>query len=738
MAEGEIQQIEITVEEIIYQNLETGFGVLQGSCEGRFITAVGAMATVEIGERLLLTGNFTEHPNFGAQFQVQVFERKLPTTVRAIEKFLSAGAIKGIGPVLAHRIVEKFGVRTLEEIENDPNCLREIEGISSSKLKKLCEEFEKLFGMRRLMIYLEGFGIKPTDSVKAWLLWGVMALDLIRSNPYRLCVPEIGISFMQADAMARQLEFSLDHYHRIHSGFVFILQHNAIQNGFTCVPQDALLQVAQTLLQVDRETLEKTLDQLLASGKLCAYYERKPFIFLPLYYTAETYIALRAAHMLKYSFEKPENLDAVIELEEERCGLTFERLQKRAIREAVCHHLFILTGGPGTGKTTILNAVISILEQQGKQVGLCAPTGRAAKRLAETSGHKAATIHRLLGVQRRPGKPSEFVHGQENKLKYDAVIIDEMSMVDSMLFYALLQAVKDDCKLILTGDKDQLPPVGAGNVFKDLLAGGDVPQITLKKIFRQSAQSLIVTNAHAVVKGEEVNLSAKDNDCFFLERTSYESAAATIAELYVKRLPKAYGYHALEDIQVICPSKKTLIGTVEMNKLLQKHINPAASNKEEFHYGNYTYRAGDKVMQIKNDYDIAWRKGAEEGQGIFNGDIGQIRNIYAKSRLFEIDFDGKVAMYSFDMAKEVDLAYAITIHKSQGNEFKAVIMPVLGNQSAFYNRNLLYTGMTRGKELLVLVGARKSIYEMIGRVQRSYRYTGIPYFMKEELKGEEC
>lgn len=726
-------QLDVCVEEIIYRNMESGFAVLSAMAGDHLLTVVGMLATVEAGEELSLTGQYTEHPSFGSQFRAETYQRKLPTTVRAIEKFLSSGAVKGIGPVLAKRIVERFGEKTLEKIEESPDCLREIQGISPSKLDKLSDEFEKLFSMRKLILFLEPFDIKPTDSVKAWLAWGVMALEIIKSNPYRLCSPEIGLPFLQIDEMAKQLSFESTNQHRILSALCYVLDYNAQNNGYTCVPRQALLSLTANLLELSSEDLEQPLDRFLESGKLCHDTFGKEMIFLPVFYAAEQYIALRVAQMLAGEPEEHPSIEAVIDLEEERCGLTFAKLQRRAIRDAVVNPFFILTGGPGTGKTTILNAVISILEQQGLSVGICAPTGRAAKRLAEVSDHKATTIHRMLGVQRQSGKEVQFVHNQENLLSYDAVLIDEMSMVDSLLFANLLRALKPDCKVILTGDCNQLPSVSAGNVLKDLLQSDCIPSVELKEIFRQSAESLIVTNAHAIVHGEFPNLKSKESDFFFLQRQTPEEVAKTIVGLAVKRLPNSYQYKPMEDIQVICPSRKTIIGTVELNQQLQRYLNPPCQDKSEFTYGAYTYRTGDKVMQVKNNYDIPWARGEEDGQGIFNGDIGIIRDIQPRAGVMQIEFDGRLASYTMEMARELELAYAITIHKAQGNEFRAVIIPVLGKNSEFYNRNLLYTGLTRAREIAILVGMPQCVSNMVQRVQVNYRYTGLKEFVRREV-----
>ena len=730
------QTLTYSVEQIVFKNEDSGFAVLQGIVGNLLITAVGERASVEVGEELTLHGTYVEHPSFGTQFQVVAYERKLPTTVQAILKFLSSGAIKGIGEVLAKRITEHFGEQTFERIEGDPACLAEVDGISYVKAKTLEKEFEKLFAFRRLLFFMKQNGLKETDGVRAWSKWGPMALDKVQLNPYCLCNKEIGISFTAADRVAKKLSFAQENSHRIAAGMEYVLAYNAKENGHTCVPEDQLLPLSERLLGLSRELLEESLESMLERGKL--YYAEfgKRMIFLPEFYLAEQYIAQRLAEMLKFFADEEEVLETIISLEEERMNVVFAKLQRKAIREAVSNRIFLLTGGPGTGKTTILNAVISILEQKGRRLAICAPTGRAAKRLSEVTEHEATTIHRLLGVQSRGEDKHEFVHHEGNLLEYDSIIIDEMSMVDSLLFCALLKAAPPHCQLILTGDFQQLPSVAAGNVLRELLNSDCLPSVELKEIFRQSARSLIVTNAHAIVRGELPELTNTQNDFFFLGRPTPESVATTIVDLCCRRLPNSYGYSPTEDIQVVCPSRKGLIGTVELNRALQKKLNPAKKGKAQFAYSAYTFREGDKVIQVRNNYDIVWTRGEEEGQGIYNGDIGTIVKIIRSANFLEIDFDGRIAAYTIDMAKELELAYAITIHKSQGNEFRVVVMPVMCGRSAFYNRNLLYTGITRAREQLILVGNSQSVANMTWQTRVNLRYTGLKEFLLREVMEE--
>lgn len=730
--------INYSVEEIIYRNEDTGFAVLQGMVGDSALITVGELFSIEEGETLFLTGFYVDHPSYGHQFKVKMFERSLPTTERSIKKFLSSGSLKGIGPVLAERIVNSFGSDTLKMIEEDPDCLSQIKGISPAKVEKIKDEFNKLFAMRKLINFIESYGLKSNISFKVWSKWGIFSLDIIQNNPYKLCDEDVGVSFSIVDKIAKELNITSDNSYRIFSGVEYILRYNAKENGHTCVPRVSILPIACSLLGVDSDCLEFELNEMIQRQKIYSYNMGKEMLFLPSYYVAEQYISRRISELVCFQEDiESELLETLIKLEEERMKIRFAKMQEKAIRESLCNNLFILSGGPGTGKTTILNAIISILEQKGLKITICAPTGRAAKRLSEITGREAMTIHRLLGVQRREEDRNEFVHNEKNLLKSDVIVIDEMSMVDSLLFCDILKAAKPECKLILTGDYHQLPSVSAGNVLKSLIFSECIPHVELKEIFRQSAESLIITNAHSIINNELPCLDKTDNDFFFLERNTPEMVAKTIVELVSYRLPNFYKYNVIQDIQIVCPSKKGLVGTININNEIQKIVNPKSNRKVEFSFGFYTFREGDKVMQVKNNYDINWTSKSEEGSGIFNGDIGIIRKINRPSRSIYIDFDGKIAEYTLDMAKEIELAYAITVHKSQGNEFKCVVIPVLSRSTDFYNRNLLYTAITRAKENVVLVGSRKTVSDMSRQVKVNYRYTGLKNFIIKSVIGDD-
>lgn len=730
--------INYSVEEIVYKNEDTGFAVLQGLVGDSALIAVGELFSVEEGEMLLLTGFYVDHPSYGNQFKVKMFERSLPTTERSIKKFLSSGSLRGIGPVLAERIVNSFGSDTLKIIEEDPDCLSKIKGISPAKIEKIKDEFNKLFAMRKLINFIESYGLKSNISFKVWSKWGIFSLDIIKNNPYKLCDEDVGVSFSVVDKIAKELNIMNNNSYRIFSGIEYILRYNAKENGHTCVPRISILPIACNLLGVDGDCLEAELSEMIHRKKIYSYNMSKEMLFLPSYYIAEQYISKRITELVCFQEDiQSEVLETLINIEEERMKIRFAQMQERAIKEALCNNLFILSGGPGTGKTTILNAIISILEQRGLKITICAPTGRAAKRLSEITGREAMTIHRLLGVQRREEDRNEFVHNEKNLLKSDVIVIDEMSMVDSLLFCDILKAAKLECKLILTGDYHQLPSVSAGNVLKSLISSECIPHIELKEIFRQSAESLIITNAHAIINNELPRLDKTDNDFFFLERQTPEFVVKTIIELVAFRLPNFYKYNIIQDIQIVCPSKKGLVGTVNINNEIQKIVNPKNNKKVEFKSGFYTFREGDKVMQIKNNYDIIWKSKLEEGTGIFNGDIGIIRKINKLNRSFQIDFDGKIAEYTLDMAREIELAYAITVHKSQGNEFKCVVIPVLNKSTDFYNRNLLYTAITRARENVILVGSQKTVADMSRQVKVNYRYTGLKSFIIKSVMGDD-
>ena len=724
-----------TVDSVTYRNDDNGFGVIVLDYGGDPLNVVGELGNVEEGEDLELTGSFTNHPKFGEQFKAEICIRSLPVEASAIQRYLAGGVVKGIGPVLAKKIVAKFGDKTLEIMESEPERLAEVEGITPIKAKSYAEEFEKVIGFRTLLMYFTDAKIPAVYGIRAWKKYGESALMLIDRNPYILCSYGIELPFLKAEEIARDKGIPEDSAFRLSAGVKYILEENA-DAGHTCLPQDKLTDLAARLLRVELSDVASAIGKEAEEENLYIYYKKdRPFVMLRDYYVAEDYIARRLAMMNSLSYDTRINYDEVIDIAERENGIFYADKQREAINTALSKGFMVLTGGPGTGKTTTLNAIISLYEQQGMKPLICAPTGRAAKRASDLTGYEAKTIHRLLGVK-AGGEIAGFEHNENNLLDCDAVIVDEMSMVDSLLFEALLRAIPIDCKLIMVGDSDQLPSVGAGNVLHDIIESKTVPVISLTEIFRQALESAIVTNAHKIVKGEMPELD-NSKDFFFLQRLDFEPAAELTVDLCETRLPKAYGLDPITDIQVLSPTRKGPLGTVELNKRLQSALNPPSRQKSEIKTFLYTFRTGDKVMQTKNDYEIEWKKGDEKGAGIFNGDIGVITRLNRLLGEIVIDFDGRVASYNVGMLENVELAYAATVHKSQGSEFDAVILPILGGYDKLYFRNLLYTAVTRAKKYLVIVGSKKRLEFMIGNNRRMNRYTCLRQMLIEESFGGE-
>lgn len=728
----ETEQISGTVEGIVCYKPETGFVVFDLDCGGELVTVVGELGTVEAGEEVSLTGSFSSHPTYGNQFRAQVCERRLPASVSAMRKYLGGGSFKGVGPALAARIVEAFGEYTIETIENDPKQLSRVKGVSEKLALEIGTQFQRAFGARKVMAGLQGFGLPAAIAVRAWKKWGVSAVEFVTENPYLLCDPDIGLDFAEADAVFLK-KGKADDVRRLKAGIKFVLVHN-LDNGHTCLPAERLLPAAAGVLG-ESDDMPDALEELVRRHELDEYYRNgRRFIYLPELFSAETSAAGRLRMMLHdLCDESDSSLDASISLLEEELGIEYDFLQRKALREAVRNHVFVLTGGPGTGKTTTLNALIRLLEQQGDTVMLAAPTGRAAKRLSELTGKEAKTIHRLLEVDYSSDDMHPvFRKNEKNPLKCDTLIVDEMSMVDSLLFDSLLKALSFSCRLVMVGDSDQLPSVGAGNVLHDLLASDILPSVTLNTIFRQAAESAIVTSAHDIVNGEYPYLESKDNDFFFMPRQSEAECAATVCQLCEKRLPRAYGLSPMWDIQVLCPGKRGEAGTWGLNIALQKVLNPPSPEKKEFTFNGRLFRQGDKVMQVRNNYDMVWKKDdGEMGRGIFNGDIGVIEKIDPMLRLMAIRFDDRIADYPFDNAGELDHAYAITVHKSQGNEFDAVIIPLMEVNSRLCFRNLLYTAVTRAKKLLIIVGDSRAVFSMVDNNKKTGRFTNLRYMLEE-------
>lgn len=723
-------ELQGTVEDVVFSNEETGFTVIDMSVDGELITAVGVLPTLSAGETLRVTGHWDYHHSFGRQFKIDECERQMPKTSADMLKYLSSGTIKGIGPKIAAKIVERFGEDTFNILENNPELLSTIKGISKDKALEMSEEFRRQFAIREVIIYLEKFGMTSNECVNVFKIFGARAIDIITENPYILCREPIGMSFDRADSIAANMSGDCYGTYRIKAGIVHIVRHN-LRNGHTCIPRDRIIEPAVSLLESDNDTIESIIDELLEDKQLvCESIDGREFLFMPHIFAYERSAAQRLSVMLK--FPPPKGKTSIknrIKSLESKFEIKYEDKQKQAITTALETGMLILTGGPGTGKTTTLNGIIELYERDGLKVALTAPTGRAAKRMSEITGKEARTIHRLLEVEWKDGDMPKFQRNLTNPLPYDAIIVDELSMVDIHLFASLLDAMKLGCRLIMVGDSDQLPAVGAGNVLHDLIDSGLIPVVALTEIFRQAMESLIVTNAHRIVKGENPELDINDNDFFFMNRPNVILTASTVIDLYTKRLPNAYGYDPLADIQILCPSRKGEVGSVNLNNALQKRINPPDEFKNEFIRNGRVFREGDKVMQIKNNYDIPWVRNKEHGTGIFNGDIGILTQIKPAVRLMKIRFDDREAIYTFDHANQLELAYAVTVHKSQGSEYEAVIIPACHVIPQLSYRNLLYTAVTRAKSKIIIVGTKEDIYSMVANDKKIKRYSGLRHFL---------
>ena len=717
--------VKAEVEKITYQNNVTGFTVAQLSSTGESLTAVGTMPDLEQGESVELCGTYVMHDTYGPQLRVQSYARVLPGDTAAIMRYLAGGAVKGIGPATARRIVARFGEDTLRILEEEPLRLGEIKGISKEKAAQLGEEFSRRKSISTVLAFFNAYGIDSAESLKVYAYYGQNAIESIRENPYRLCGPEIGLDFQRVDALAGRINTAYSVVERAKSGIEYVLRHNLL-NGHTCLPQEKLLKVASVLLEAPYTQLEDAVAELAAEGRIMVTgAEADRYIALAEYACSEDYIAARLQMICSFPVFSQKPVDKEIKAIEAQQGIQYAGQQKLAIRLAAENGIMILTGGPGTGKTTTVNAIIQILENRGLSVRLTAPTGRAAKRLQELCHREAQTVHRLLevaftGAQDKP----VFGRNENNPLPCDTLIIDEMSMVDVKLFEAILKALKLSCKLILVGDADQLPSVSAGNVLYDLIHAGKFPCVQLNEIFRQAQQSLIITNAHRIISGAMPDLQQKDRDFFFLPCAGPQ-VPRTVADLCCTRLPRAYGYSVWQDIQILCPTKITDCGTIALNNRIQAQLNgddmlPSITLK------GYTLRLGDKVMMTKNNYEVLWENTAgEAGTGVFNGDIGILAEVQAAAQTVKVQFEDRLATFMGEQILQLELAYAITVHKSQGCEFPCVILPLFATPEKLRYRNLLYTAVTRARERLILVGSEAVLRQMVENNRKNLRYSGL-------------
>lgn len=726
-----------SVEDVIYKNADNGYTVINLGCDEGLIAVVGNLGDVNEGERLSLRGGWITSPKYGRQFKAAMCERSMPETESEISAYLGSGVIKGLGPAIAKKIVKQFGTEALDIIDNDCMQLTVIKGITSDKALYISNEYHKITGVNEVIKFLGEYNFGPAHAISVWSAFEHDSIKQIKTNPYILCTSGIDIDFRSVDRMAADLGFDAENSDRVRAGIVYVLHENA-NAGHTCLPTEKLRESVCDNLGIERRQFESCLDDCEEKDWVVRItLGKREFVYLPEYYLSETYIAKKLAFMLRTSAQYEKDYSDEIRGVEFSENIQYEDLQRAAISACLTGSVFILTGGPGTGKTTTLNGVIKILKAQKKRILLCAPTGRAAKRMSDLTGEPARTIHRLLEVDFNAKGELKFKRNETNPLPADVVIADEMSMVDALLMCSLVRAIKPTSKFIMVGDSNQLPSVGAGNVLKDLIASHYIPSVELKEIFRQAAQSLIVTNAHRIVNGEFPVLDDRQNDFFFMNKSLESDIAGLVIQLAKQRLPDTYGFSPIDDIQVLCPTKMGMAGTKELNKQLQSALNPPSQNKAELKFFDVIFRTGDKVMQTKNDYDVLWTKNNEKGSGIFNGDIGIIRSVDRFSQNVTIDFEGRVAIYTSEMLRRLEHAYAITIHKSQGSEYDAVIIPITAFTHNLLYRNLLYTGVTRAKKMIIVIGTKELVKTMVDNNRKMLRYSLLRPLLEKEMNHKD-
>ena len=726
--EQEMEILQGTIAGVVYQNYDNGYAVLRLNVGGnQSVTVVGTIPLPAVGERLMVTGKWSNHSSYGRQFEAEFLERLMPQTCTEIMSYLSSRVIKGIGPRMAARIVEHFREETLLVMEREPLRLAEVSGISRERARAIGEEFRLQVGMRQLMEFFALHHLPAELAVRTYKIYGDTTIELLYDDPYLLMDDGLDAPFGAVDRFAIELGIAGDDPRRIEAGILFELTYN-LNAGHSFLPEEKLTAATTQLLSVETEAVAQGIGRLLEAQRLVRdALAGITVIYLPQLYEAETESARMLLHFAASQFPEPYGLEAKVRRVAKDSGISYSAEQEQAIRRAATSGLLLVTGGPGTGKTTILNGILELLGQMQLRCVLAAPTGRAAKRLTEVTGEDASTIHRLLeaGIDPETGKMC-FVRDEDNPLKADVVIVDEMSMVDVQLLHSLLKAIPSNKRLILVGDPDQLPPVGPGFPFSDMLRSGELPSVRLTEIFRQAQQSLIVMNAHRVNQGQLPELRVTDSDFFFMRRNSEESMAQTIRDLCTTRLPKNMGIPA-DQIQVLSPTRKGGVGTVNLNQLLQASLNPASPDKKEKPFGDYIFREGDRVMQIRNNYDIMWKKcdGSAVGTGIFNGDVGIITAIEPAAETMTIVFDDREAEYDFTQLNELEPAYAMTVHKSQGSEYRAVILTAWNGSPYLLSRSILYTAITRARELLIIVGREDTVAVMTGNAKKNRRYSGL-------------
>ena len=716
-----------TIENVVYRNESNDYTVLEiGTDSGELVVAVGIIPMAFEGEQIELRGNWTYHKEFGKQFAFDSFEKKLPVEVDGIYRYLSSRTVKGVGPVTAMKIVNRFGTDTFDVIENHPEWLTDIHGITMKKASAISESFREQTGIRGVMMFCKDF-MGASDITKVYKNFGAGAVGIIQDNPYILCNSEFGISFEKADAIAKSLGAAADSASRIYSGMRYILSYNGSVNGHTCLPSEKLIAASVQLLELPESTVTEMLEILLDSGELSSYRkDGTAYVMTNETAEAEDIIAKRISSVMnEVGAFRATDISALIQKVELGLRLNFAPLQREALFASLENGVMVLTGGPGTGKTTVIKAMLSIFDSIGLKTVLAAPTGRAAKRMGEATSEEAKTVHRMLEMEKTTEGTTRFCRNAKNPLSESVVIVDEASMLDLSLAAALFSALKRGSRLILIGDSDQLPSVAAGNVLSDLISTDRIKTVRLTEIFRQSKESLIITNAHRINEGTSPILSKTDSDFFFVRREDEREISDTIASLITERLPRTYGKSIKDDIQVITPSKKGSGGVENLNNALQLRLNPPAKLKREKMSHGVVFREGDRVMQITNNYDIEWEKNGAVGVGLFNGDIGVIDSINMSEESMTVRFDDRVAVYSFDMLDELELAYAITVHKSQGSEYPVVIIPMYSCPPMLMTRNLLYTAVTRAKNMVIMVGRSDIPGRMVSNNREVMRYTTL-------------
>lgn len=726
-----METLQATVLHTVFKNEETGFAVIEAECEnGDDFTAVGGLALVMEGERVELSGEWTVHPGYGKQFKVQAFNTMQPTTRDGIIRYLSSNAVYGIGKSMAKKIVEHFGDETMDVINYRTDRLMEIDGIGQKKLLKITQSLQKNQGMREVMLFMQTYGISNLFATKIYNKYGKAAISAVKENPYVLAEEIDGIGFLTADKVARSMGVEPGSPQRVNACIQYVLKQ-ASGEGHTYLPKEVLIQQVKNITGVEDELIENAIVSLALKDKIVMVDDNgTKRLYYDAFYYAEKYIAGKLTLMMSGNMvAKPcdeKLVEKIIKSYERNQGIKLHSEQKKAIQTSAKMPVSIITGGPGTGKTTIIKCLIDIFEAQGDTVFLAAPTGRAAKRMAQTTERSAQTIHRMLEYDFTGDDTYSFSRNDSNPLECDVLIIDEMSMVDTMLMFYVSKAVSTLTRIILVGDEDQLPSVGPGNVLHDLLESSVIPTTKLVEIYRQDNNSTIVTNAHKINNGEMPVISAGDGDFFLMRRNSPQQIVDTLVDTVVRRLNDYYGYEPLHDIQVLSPSRKGVAGVNNLNKVLQASLNPPTEDKNEYAFRDIVFREGDRVMQIKNNYTIEWQQGSNHGTGIFNGDIGTIMQIDTEAEYIELELDdGKTIEYKFAWLDDMELAYAATVHKSQGNQFPVVVMPLAGGSNMLYNRSLLYTGITRAEKLVILIGREDVLSFMVENNYKSIRYTGL-------------